>query len=140
MPGGTLRKRTEEWPGEDVAEAEEENEASGKKEKNGKKRPKIMIIGAAVLLFVAIAGLLYWLYARQYESTDDAFIDGDIMQVSPKVSAYVKKVDVSSNQFVHKGDCWSSSIPRIFEVRLSRRRRSSKPPAANAGWPQPIRI
>ena len=27
--------------------------------------------------------MAYWLYARQYESTDDAFIEGDIVQVIP---------------------------------------------------------
>src|SRR6476619_4618302 len=114
-----VENEAEEWPGEDAAEAEEENEASGKKEKNGKKRRKIIIIGAAVLLFVSIAGLLYWLYARQYESTDDAFIDGDITQVSPKVSAYVKKVDVRSNQFVDKGDLLVELDQSDLQVRLA---------------------
>ena len=114
-----VENEAEEWPGEDAAEAEEENEASGKKEKNGKKRRKIIIIGAAVLLFLAISGFLYWLYARQYESTDDAFIDGDITQVSPKVSAYVKKVDVSSNQFVHKGDLLVELDQSDLQVRLA---------------------
>src|SRR5437588_12779320 len=53
-----------------------------------KKRRKFILIGIMVLLILAVVGLIYWLYARQYESTDDAFIDGDLVQISPRVSAY----------------------------------------------------
>src|SRR5258708_7219847 len=79
----------------------EETQSSEKP--NGRRR-RVFIIGGSVLLVLALGGLGYWLYARQYESTDDAFIDGDIVQVSPKVSAYVSKIYVKNNQFVHKGD------------------------------------
>lgn len=91
--------------------------AEENKRNNGKRR-RILFIGAAVLIVGAIAGLAYWLYIRQFESTDDAFIDGDIVQISPKVSAYVKKVDVRSNQFVHKGDLLVELDPSDLEVQL----------------------
>src|SRR5215472_6786843 len=61
-------------------------ETTGEKKR---KRKRILYIGAAALIILIIAGTAYWLYARQYESTDDAFIQADITQVSPKVSAYV---------------------------------------------------
>lgn len=66
----------------------------------------------------AVSGFVYWLYARQYESTDDAFVDGDIVQVSPKIAAYVAKVHVKGNQFVHKGDLLVELDPRDLQVRL----------------------
>ena len=71
--------------------------------RNGKRRRNLSI-GIAVLVLAVVSGLVYWLYSRQFESTDDAFIDGDIVQISPKVSAYITKVYVSANQLVHKGD------------------------------------
>src|SRR5207245_405895 len=74
-------------------------ETTGEKKR---KRKKILYIGAAALFVLIIAGIAYWLYARQYESTDDAFVDADVTQVSPKVSAYVKKIYVDNNQMVHK--------------------------------------
>ena len=52
-----VEDENEDWPGEDISEAKEETEASEKKGKNGKKRRKIIFIGAAALLVVAIAGL-----------------------------------------------------------------------------------
>ena len=84
----------------------EEIETESEPEQNGKngKRKRILFIGAGVLIIGIIVGVSYWLYARQYESTDDAFVEADITQVSPKVSAYVKKIYVNNNQFVHKGD------------------------------------
>ena len=48
------------------------------------KRPAFLIGASIVLLVVAVIGIRYWLYARSHETTDDAFVDGHIIQVSPK--------------------------------------------------------
>ncbi|MEO7658343.1 MAG: HlyD family secretion protein, partial [Pyrinomonadaceae bacterium] len=69
-----------------------------------KKNKKPLYIAGAVLLVAAIAGSIYWLYARQFEYTDDAFIEGEIVQISPKIVAYVDKVLVKENQYVKKGE------------------------------------
>src|SRR5205807_4251480 len=68
------------------------------------KRPAFLVIAAIVLIVAAIFVIRYWLYARSHESTDDAFIDGHIIEISPKVSGYVARVYVKGNQDVHKGD------------------------------------
>jgi len=86
--------------------------------KNGNRRRKVFLIGGIVLLVIAIAGLGYWLYARQFESTNDAFIDGDIVQISPKVSSYISKIYVKNNQLVHKGDLLVELDPKDFELKL----------------------
>jgi len=85
--------------------------------KSGKRR-RIFIITAIAVLILSVSGLAYWIYARQFESTDDAFVDGDITQVSPRVAAYVKQVLVNGNQFVHKGDLLVELKPEDLEVRL----------------------
>ncbi|HEV7699732.1 MAG TPA: HlyD family secretion protein [Pyrinomonadaceae bacterium] len=86
---------------------------------NGKNRKKkFIVIGAGGFLILALLGIAYWLYARQYESTDDAFIDGDITQIAPKVAAYVQKVDVNGNQFVHKGDLLVELNPADYQLKL----------------------
>ncbi|MFT3743640.1 MAG: efflux RND transporter periplasmic adaptor subunit [Pyrinomonadaceae bacterium] len=85
--------------------------------KNGKRKRNFAIIAVAVLV-VGITGFAYWMYARQFESTDDAFIEGDIVQISPKVSAYVGKIYVRNNQFVHKGDLLVDLDPKDYEIRL----------------------
>src|SRR5689334_1280943 len=82
------------------------------------KRPAFLIAAVIVLLIAAIFGIRYWLYSRSHESTDDAFIDAHITPVSPKVSGYIAKVHVASNQQVKKGDLLVEIDPRDYEAKL----------------------
>lgn len=82
------------------------------------RRPAFLIAAVLIFLVATIVGIRYWLYARSHESTDDAFIDAHITQVSPKVSGYVVKVYVDSNQQVNKGDLLAEIDPRDFQTRL----------------------
>jgi len=82
------------------------------------KRRGVIIAAAVVLLLGAIFGVRYWLYSRSHESTDDAFIDGHIIQVSPKASGYVAKIYVNDNQQVKAGDLIVELDARDYEVRL----------------------
>src|SRR5262249_30655614 len=41
---------------------------------------------------------------RFTETTDDAFVGGDITVIAPKVSGFIARVDVADNQSVHAGD------------------------------------
>ena len=107
-PGGVEAAETGHL--ENVLESESK-EAPGK-------RKKFIFIGGSVVLLLAVAGTVYWLYARQFESTDDAFVEGDIVQISPKVSAYVSKIYVKNNQFVHKGDLLVELDPKDHEIKL----------------------
>src|SRR4051794_15390034 len=45
------------------------------------RRPAFMLVAAVVLVAALVFGLRYWTYARAHESTDDAFIDGSVVQV-----------------------------------------------------------
>src|ERR1041385_904421 len=82
------------------------------------RRPAFLIVALIVLLIAAAFGIRYWLYARSHESTDDAFIDAHITPVSPKVSGYIAKVHVKSNQQVKKGDLLVEIDPRDFQAKL----------------------
>ena len=82
------------------------------------KRPAVLAMAAIVLIIGAMIGLRYWLYARAHESTDDAFIDGHIIQISPKASGYVAKVYVTDNQQVKAGDLIVELDGRDYQARL----------------------
>ena len=82
------------------------------------RRPALLIAAVLVLLIGLTFGIRYWLYARSHETTDDAFIDSHITQVSPKVSGYVVKVYVDSNQQVKKGDLLAEIDPRDYQAKL----------------------
>jgi membrane fusion protein (multidrug efflux system) len=86
------------------------------------KRPGVLLVAALALLIGAVLGVRYWLYARAHESTDDAFIDGEIVQISPKVSGHVAKIYVNDNQQVKEGDLIAEIDPRDFQARLAQAR------------------
>ena len=63
-----------------------------------------LVIAIAVVSVVLVAAiLLWWLHARQYESTDDAFIDARTVQISAQVGAAIVDVPVTDNQMVEAG-------------------------------------
>jgi membrane fusion protein, multidrug efflux system len=88
------------------------------------KRPLVIVAAAVVLLVGIIFGIRYYLHAISHESTDDAFIDGHIIQISPKVSGNVIKLHITDNQQVNEGDLLVEIDPRDFETRLAQARAS----------------
>ena len=81
-----------------------------------KQRSKFIIIGVVVLL--AIVALLFYWHSTYTESTDDAQIDGNLYQVSSRISGHVVKVYVDDNQTVHTGDALADVDPTDYQVAL----------------------
>jgi membrane fusion protein (multidrug efflux system) len=67
-------------------------------------RPLFWVAAGATVVLVAIAGVLWWLHAREFESTDDAFIDAHIVRLAPQVAGQVIAVMVQDNQLVQAGE------------------------------------
>ncbi|GJD47097.1 p-hydroxybenzoic acid efflux pump subunit AaeA [Methylobacterium cerastii] len=95
-----------------------------------KRRPLVIGIAAVVLLLLAGGGLYYWLSTRGKISTDDAYTDGNIVNVAPQVAGQVIALDVTDNQFVHKGDPLFRIDPRQFV--FSREQAQGQLDASNA--------
>ncbi|HET6247772.1 MAG TPA: hypothetical protein VFE47_08750, partial [Tepidisphaeraceae bacterium] len=53
------------------------------------------ITAAIIVVVLLIAALVYWLFARQYEDTDDAFIDTHIVHISPQVAGQITRIAVN---------------------------------------------
>ncbi|MBV8612318.1 MAG: HlyD family secretion protein [Acetobacteraceae bacterium] len=58
---------------------------------------------AIVAVAAIVGGALYWLNARHFETTDDAFIDGRPAAISAQVAAAIVEVLVTDNQVVQPG-------------------------------------
>ena len=58
-----------------------------------------------LILVLAAAGCLAWyfLYARYYESTDDAYVNGNQVALTPQISGTVTQVTADEGDFVEKG-------------------------------------
>jgi membrane fusion protein (multidrug efflux system) len=82
-----------------------------------RKGKALRILLALVIVGVTV-GVLAWLHERNFESTDDAFIDGHIIDISPKVAAIVQKVYVDDNTPVTKGQILVELDPRDYQAAL----------------------
>ncbi|MCF7673173.1 HlyD family secretion protein [Bacillus subtilis] len=72
--------------------------------KPSRKRKVLSVVMLAVLAGGAWYGYNWWTTGRFMVSTDDAYIHGDIMAMSPKVTGYIDDVLVSANSHVKAGD------------------------------------
>ncbi|MBO0800180.1 MAG: HlyD family secretion protein [Blastocatellia bacterium] len=105
--------------GRSIAVSEEDlREARGPKEPLYKRR-WFLVLAALLLLVLLIIGVRFYLHAISHESTDNAFIDGHIVQISPKVSGNVIKLHITDNQHVNTGDLLLEIDPRDYEARLA---------------------
>ena len=80
------------------------------------KRPVLLSVMIAVTLLLITVGVIWWLMTRNYESTDDAFIDGHIVQVAPRVAGRVLSLNVNDNQFVHADTVVINLDPAPFQA------------------------
>ncbi|MEI9410383.1 HlyD family secretion protein [Mesorhizobium salmacidum] len=69
-----------------------------------RRHPYASIAILIVLLLAAVGLAMWWLNARQYESTDDAFIDARTITVSAEISGRITDLAVTDNQPVKAGD------------------------------------
>jgi membrane fusion protein, multidrug efflux system len=83
-----------------------------------KRRWIVASIVAIVLIAAVIAAILWWLNARHYEDTDDAFIDGRPSAVSAQVAGAIVQVPVTDNQIVGPGDLLASIDDRDYQASL----------------------
>jgi len=95
---------------DDAQEADKQNDSQDSADTNDApkkpsifKKPLFWIILIAVVATVAIGGTLYYLDARQYEATDDAFVDAHIVRLAPKVAGTLKAVADIDNRHVEAG-------------------------------------
>jgi membrane fusion protein (multidrug efflux system) len=79
---------------------------------------KIVLAGGLFLAVVVGAGI-YYFANRDWETTDDAFIEGHIVEMSSKLSNNVAEVDIDDNQMVKKGQLLVRIDPRDYKVGLA---------------------
>jgi membrane fusion protein (multidrug efflux system) len=88
----------------DAAQSHATTEAPAAPAAKKRRNPVLPVILAALVAGAGWYGYGWWTEGRFMVSTEDAYIEGDIAIVSPKVGGYVKSVDVKSNQLVKAGD------------------------------------
>jgi membrane fusion protein (multidrug efflux system) len=87
-----------------------------------KRRWRTVLFGIAGLLALAAATYAAWEYWTewQYEvSTDDAYVQADVVAISPQVAGHIAEVLVNDNQAVKAGDVLATIDPRDFQTAVA---------------------
>ncbi|MGH8128470.1 MAG: HlyD family secretion protein [Gammaproteobacteria bacterium] len=78
-------------------------------------RIALMILGPLALL---AGGLTYYLTHRGYVSTEDAFVEANIIKISPRVAGRVVAVPVEDNEHVGKGVVLLKLDPSTYQAMV----------------------
>jgi membrane fusion protein (multidrug efflux system) len=122
-----LREEQQVQPGNGSGENQQNNgkQPPGKQEGNEQKserehkpHPLRKILLIILGLVLVAAGLVWWLYSRQFESTDDALVDGHINGITARTPGTITGVYVEENQFVQAGQVLADLDPRDYNVAL----------------------
>ncbi len=75
---------------------------------------------AAVAALATVGAVLYGYqhYAARYPSTDDAYVIAAVVHVAPQVAGQVATVQVSDQQYVHRGDTLYAVDAKPFELAV----------------------
>ena len=78
-----------------------------------------LMIAIAIGIIAAVTAGAYYYADRNFETTDDAFIDSHVIPVSAKVAGQVTQVAVKDNQTVNAGDLLAMIDPVPFQSKLA---------------------
>jgi membrane fusion protein (multidrug efflux system) len=90
------------------------------------------IIIAAVVVVLALVAVGIWWHSTFTENTDDAQVNGHLIQVSSRISGQVLKVDVNENQVVKAGDVIAELDPADYQVAVEKAEAALASAQANA--------
>ena len=78
--------------------------------------------GLALLIALSATwyGRQWWTVGRFIESTDDAYVGGEVTVIAPKVAGFIVEVAVTDNQAVHTGDLLIKLDDRDYRAALAK--------------------
>ena len=82
----------------------------------------LRLLGIVVLLAAIGWGLWYFFDGRWYESTDDAYVNGNVVQITPQVPGTVVSIGADDGNLVHAGDVLVKLDPSDADVALAEAR------------------
>ena len=84
----------------------------------GKRKPLLVLLLLLCLATGAAGGAYYWLVARFFEHTDDAYVSANVVEVTPQVTGTVVSVSVRDTDRVSAGQLLVQLDPADTEIAL----------------------
>ena len=96
-----------------------EQQAPAPQQKGNPKRKKALLALAATVAVVGLGwGAYEWLVASHYESTDNAYVQGNVVQITPQVGGTVLSNYADDTDFVKAGQPLVQLDPADAKVAL----------------------
>jgi membrane fusion protein (multidrug efflux system) len=97
---------------------EASREVEPRRELSSYRKPGLKILVPIAALVLVAAGAMLYHYYTQWESTDDAQIDGYINPVTSRIAGYITHVYVDDNQYVKAGALLAEIDPKDYQLAL----------------------
>lgn len=82
---------------------QEVQQAPDKENGNGKRRRRLIIVTLILAVLAILYGAYWFIYARHFEDTDDAYVAGNVVQVTPQVGGTVVAIHADDTELVQAG-------------------------------------
>ena len=102
--------------------SEQENRESAKEPKRSRPLPTILLV--CVLAGIVAFGIYYFVSGRGEIETDDAYVNGNLVRLTPQVSGTVIGLNTDETQFVQRGQVLVELDPRDADVALAQAKAS----------------
>jgi membrane fusion protein, multidrug efflux system len=81
----------------------------------------LMLRVLAIVVLLAVVGWAAWYFldGRWYEGTDDAYVNGNVVQITPQVPGTVVSIGADDGDLVHAGDVLVQLDPSDADVALA---------------------
>jgi membrane fusion protein, multidrug efflux system len=111
------RKQDKPSPAETVSQTT--NKSTSRLRRLLWRHPYLGVVAVVLILAILAGVVLWWLHARNFESTDDAFIDARVVPISAEVAGEIVGVPVTDNQLVKAGAVLIRIDPRDYRAALA---------------------
>ena len=103
-----------------MASVQTPNETQHNENAGGSRKRKLWLGALALLVVLGIVGVWAWheLYGRWSESTDDAYVNGNVVEITPLVTGTVVSIGADDGDLVHEGQVLLSFDPSDAQVGL----------------------
>jgi membrane fusion protein (multidrug efflux system) len=80
---------------------------------------RLIALGLAATFGTAVYGSYWFLFARHHQSTDDAYVNGDLVQITSEVPGTVMALEADDTQGVDRGQTLLKLDPADAQVAMS---------------------
>ena len=83
-----------------------------------------LVVLALMVIIGACVGIYYYIASIGHVTTDDAYVDGNLVRLTPQIGGTVTAINADETQFVQQGQLLVQLDPRDNEVALAQARAS----------------